>query len=104
MRTEPVQESNIGDRKVQKMLKRYQADGPRKVLLKDGLIDFQAISIGCFVLNISTGGAGLVLDSDVPLPFSFDLELDVEQISWRSLVVWRNACLLGVSFNLDRRS
>ena len=36
-----MQESNIGDGKVQKMLKSYQADGPRKVLLKDGLIHFQ---------------------------------------------------------------
>jgi PilZ domain len=99
-----VQESNIGDRKVQKMLKSYQADGPRKVLLKDGVIHFQDTSIGCFVLNISTGGAGLVLDSDVPLPFSFDLEIDGEQIRRRCLVVWRNDCLLGVSFNLDRRS
>ena len=56
------------------------------------------------MLNISTGGAGLVLDSDVPLPFSFDLEIDGEQIRRRCLVVWRNDCLLGVSFNLDRRS
>jgi len=51
------------------MLKAYQADGPRKVVLKDGLICFQDTRIGCFVLNISTGGAGLVLDSDVPIVY-----------------------------------
>lgn len=86
------------------MLKAYQADGPREVVLKDGLICFQDTNIGCFVLNISTGGAGLVLDSDVPIPFSFVLEIDGEHIRRRSLVVWRSDCLLGVSFDLNRRS
>lgn len=89
---------------MQKMLKAYQADGPRKIVLKDGLICFQDRSIGCFVLNISTGGAGLVLDSDVPIPFAFDLEIDGEPIRRRCLVVWRSDCLLGVSFDLERRS
>lgn len=89
---------------MQKMLKAYQADGPRNVVLKDGLICFEDASIGCFVLNISTGGAGLVLDSDVLIPFSFDLEIDGEHIRRRCQVVWRNDCLLGVSFGLDRQS
>jgi hypothetical protein len=89
---------------MQKSLKAWQADGPRNVVLKDGLICFRDTNIGCFVLNISTDGAGLVLDSDVPIPFSFDLEIDGEHIRRRCLVVWRNDCLLGVSFDLDRRS
>jgi hypothetical protein len=88
---------------MQKMLKAYQADGRREAVLKDGVIRFHDTSIGCFVLNISTGGGGLVLDSDVPIPFSFDLEIDGEHIRRRCLVVWRSDCLLGVSFDLDRR-
>jgi hypothetical protein len=94
---------SIGDLKMQKMMKAYQADGPRQILLKAGLISFQDASIGCFVLNISTGGAGLVLDRDLPIPFSFDLEIDGESARRRCLVVWRNDCHLGVSFDLDRR-
>jgi PilZ domain len=95
---------SIGDLKMQKMLKAYQADGPRKILLKGAQISFQDTSVGCFVLNISTGGAGLVLDSDVPIPFSFELEIDGARTRRRCLVVWRNDCHLGVSFDLDRRS
>jgi hypothetical protein len=56
------------------------------------------------VRHILTGGAGLALDSDVPIPLSFDLNIDGEHIRHRCLVVWRNDCLLGVSFDLDRRS
>lgn len=59
---------------------------------------------GASVLNISTGGTGLILDSDVPIPLSFDLEIDGEHIHRRCLLVWRNDCLLGVSFDPDRRS
>jgi hypothetical protein len=95
---------SIGDLKMQKMMKAYQADGPRQILLKAGQISFQDTSIGCFVLNISTGGAGLVLDRDLPIPFSFDLEIDGEPARRRCLVVWRNDCHLGVSFDLDRRA
>jgi hypothetical protein len=87
-----------------KMLKGYHADGPRKIVLKGGLISFQDTSVGCFVLNISTGGAGLVLDSDIAIPFSFELEIDGERTRRRCLVAWRNDCHLGVSFDVDRRS
>jgi hypothetical protein len=59
---------------------------------------------GASVHNISTGGTGLVLDRDVPIPLSFDLEIDGEHIRRRCLLVWRNDCLLGVSFDPDRRS
>ena len=87
-----------------KMVKAYHADGPRKIVLKGGLIRFQDISVGCFVLNISTGGAGLVLDSDAAIPFSFELEIDGERIRRVCQVVWRNDCHLGVSFDADRPS
>jgi hypothetical protein len=89
---------------MQKMVKAFHADGPRKIALKGGLIRFRDTSIGCFVLNISTGGAGLVLDSDVPIPFSFELEIDGERTRRSCQVVWRNDCHLGVSFDPDRRS
>jgi hypothetical protein len=86
-----------------KLLKAHPTDGPRKIVLKAGLIHFQETSVGCFVLNISSGGAGLVLDGDAPLPFSFDLEIDGERTRRRCRLVWRNDCHLGVSFELERR-
>jgi hypothetical protein len=89
---------------MQKMLKAYHPDGPRKIVLKGGSICFQDTAIRCFVLNISTGGAGLVLDSEIPIPFSFDLEIDEERVRRRCLVAWRNDCHIGVSFDLDRQS
>ncbi len=76
-----------------------QTDVPRKIVLKPGSISFQEMNIGCFVVNISTGGAGLVIEGDVHIPFSFDLEIDGERVRRRCLVVWRNDRRIGVSFD-----
>jgi hypothetical protein len=86
-----------------KLLKAHPIDGPRQLVLRDGSIHFQETSLGCFVLNISTGGAGLVLDGNTPIPFTFELEIDGERQRRLCRVVWRNDCHLGVSFDLERR-
>jgi hypothetical protein len=86
-----------------KLLKGHPTDGPRKLVLRNGLIHFQQRSLGCFVLNKSTGGAGLVLDSDVLIPISFDLEIDGERLRHRCRMVWRTDCHLGVAFDPDHR-
>lgn len=91
-----------GDRGMQNALKNYKHDSRRKMVLKAGTISFQETTIGCFVLNISTGGAGLVVESDVAIPYLFDLEIDGENIHRRCLVVWRNDLQIGVSFDFDR--
>jgi hypothetical protein len=83
-------------------LKDYKHDSRRKIVLKPGLISFQDTSISCFVLNISTGGAGLVLESDFALPSAFDLEISGERIHHRCLLVWRNDRQIGVVFDLDQ--
>jgi hypothetical protein len=88
--------------KMQKLLKAHQTDGPRKIVLKGGVIRFQDTRVECFVLNISTGGAGLVAERDIPLPFSFDLEIDEERVSRRCFIVWRNDSQIGVSFDPER--
>lgn len=80
-------------------LKNYKQDSRRKVVLKPGVISFQGEHVGCIVLNISTGGAGLVLEDDDALPAGFDLELNGENIRRRCLLVWRNDRHLGVLFN-----
>ena len=84
------------------MLKVHQTDGPRKVVLKGGLIRFQDTCVECFVLNISAGGAGLVVEKDIALPFSFDLEIDEERVRRRCFVVWRTDIQIGVSFDAER--
>jgi hypothetical protein len=86
------------------VLKNHKYDSRRKIVLKTGLISFQDTRIGCFVLNISTGGAGLVLENDAALPFSFDLEIGDDRIRRRCLVVWRNDRQVGVAFDLDPAS
>jgi hypothetical protein len=83
------------------VLKNHKYDSRRRIVLKTGLICFHGTSIECFVLNISAGGAGLVVDSDVAIPFSFDLEISDERIRRRCLVVWRYGRQIGVVFDLE---
>ncbi|WP_246801474.1 PilZ domain-containing protein [Bradyrhizobium genosp. L] len=82
--------------------KKYKTDSQRTILMKRGTIFFRDTSIGCVVLNISTGGAGLAVESDVAIPFAFDLEIESEPIRRRCVVVWRLERRLGVSFEFDR--
>ena len=82
-------------------LKNHKQDSRRKIVLKPGVISFQGERISCVVLNISTGGAGLVLEDDDAIPFAFDLEINGEHIHRRCLLVWRNDHHLGVLFSSD---
>jgi hypothetical protein len=70
--------------------------------MKSGTIYFRDLSVGCLVLNISTGGAGLVVDGDIALPFTFDLAIDGEPARRHCLVVWRIDRRLGVTFEQER--
>ena len=83
-------------------LKKYKTDSHRTILMKRGTIFFRDTGIGCLVLNISTGGAGLAVESDVAIPFAFDLEIENEPIRRRCVVVWRLERRLGVTFEFDR--
>ena len=86
---------------MQDSLKNYKQDSRRKIVLKPGVISFQGERISCVVLNISTGGAGLVLEDDDAIPFAFDLQISGEHIRRSCLLVWRNDRHLGVLFNTD---
>ncbi|QOZ31946.1 hypothetical protein XH92_09755 [Bradyrhizobium sp. CCBAU 53421] len=70
--------------------------------MKRGTIFFRNASIGCVVLNISTGGAGLAVESDVAIPFAFDLEIESEPIRRHCILAWRLERRLGVTFEFDR--
>ena len=70
--------------------------------MKRGTIFFRNTSVGCLVLNISTGGAGLAVESDVAIPFAFELEIESEPIRRHCILAWRLERRLGVTFELDR--
>ncbi|WP_375787583.1 hypothetical protein ACE10Z_08845 [Bradyrhizobium sp. Pha-3] len=83
-------------------IRRYKIDSQRTVLMKRGTIFFRNASVGCLVLNISTGGAGLAVESDAAVPFAFDLEIESEPIRRHCILVWRLERRLGVTFEFDR--
>lgn len=70
--------------------------------MKRGTLFFRNTSVECLVLNISTGGAGLAVESDVAIPFAFDLEIEGEPIWRHCILVWRLERRLGVTFEFDR--
>ena len=88
-----------GERDVENVLKHHKNDSQRKMVLKSGTISFRGTSVACVVLNISNGGAGLVVESDVAIPFMFDLAIDGEPVRRRCQVVWRIECRIGVLFD-----
>lgn len=83
-------------------LRKFKKDSRRTILMKAGTISFRDTSVGCLVLNISSAGAGLVVEGELPLPFAFDLTIDGIPGERRCLVVWRIERRLGVSFEFDR--
>ncbi|MDH2380864.1 PilZ domain-containing protein [Bradyrhizobium sp. CER78] len=83
-------------------LTRYKTDSRRIVLMKRGTICSGDTSIGCVVLNMSTGGAGLAVESDEPIPFAFELKIESEPIRRRCVVAWRLERRLGVTFECDQ--
>jgi hypothetical protein len=50
-------------------------------------------------LNISVGGAGLIVESEIAIPFSFDLEIGEDCVRRHCRIVWRNDHQIGVSFD-----
>ncbi|WP_244067082.1 PilZ domain-containing protein [Bradyrhizobium sp. Ce-3] len=83
-------------------IRRYKTDSQRTPLMKRGTIFFRNTSVDCVVLNISTGGAGLAVESDVAVPFAFDLEIESEPIRRHCILVWRLERRLGVTFEFER--
>ena len=83
-------------------LKGFRPDSARWPVLRHGLIYSRDVSVSCFVLNRSRGGAGLVLQSDVALPLVFDLEIDGENMRRHCVAIWRDQCRIGVSFDMER--
>ena len=71
----------------------------RQNVMKAGIILFGCSGIDCLVRNISDGGANLEVESQIGIPSSFDLVINVEHSNHHCHVVWRKARRIGVAFD-----
>ena len=68
-------------------------------VIRAGTISFDGSGIDCLVRNMSVGGANLEVESQIGIPSSFDLVIDVERSNQRCHVVWRKARRIGIVFD-----
>src|SRR5229473_1837922 len=71
----------------------------RKNVIKAGTISFDGSGIDCLVRNMSVGGANLEVESQIGIPSSFDLVINVEHSNHHCHVMWRKARRIGVAFD-----
>jgi hypothetical protein len=71
----------------------------RQNVIMAGTISFGGSGIDCLVRNISVGGANLEVESQIGIPSSFDLVINVERSNHHCHVVWRKARRIGVAFD-----
>jgi PilZ domain len=71
----------------------------RQHVLKAGTISFDGSGIDCLVRNMSVGGANLEVESQIGIPSSFDLVINVERSNHHCHVVWRKARRIGIAFD-----
>jgi PilZ domain len=79
------------------MERRYEERG---LVLKTARIKSEAIDaeIGCAILDISHGGARLLLPAGVSTPELFDLAIDPDGHMKFCRVVWKSGNTIGVAF------
>ncbi len=73
--------------------------GPRKRVLKAGVIEFDGGGIDCTVRNLSEAGAALSVESQVGIPTEFKLVVVSDQLSRMCRVVWRKENRIGIRFS-----
>jgi PilZ domain len=75
-------------------------DTQRQKVIKAGTISFDGSGIDCLVRNMSVGGASLEVESQIGIPSSFDLVINVEHSNHHHChVVWRKARRIVISFD-----
>jgi PilZ domain len=74
-------------------------DTQRQKVVRVGTISFDGSGIDCLVRNMSVGGANLEVESQIGIPSSFDLVINVEHSNHRCHVVWRKARRIGIAFD-----
>src|ERR1700704_5997076 len=76
-----------------------QRDTQRQNVMKAGPISFDGSGIDCLVRNMSVGGANLEVESQIGIPTTFDLVINVEHSNHHCHVVWRKGRRIGVAFD-----
>ncbi len=72
---------------------------PRTTIWKAAEIEMQALLVfECVVIDISTGGAQLLLPCDMPPPDEFNFSFDHFRTTRQCRVAWRNNRNVGVEF------
>src|SRR5450755_4574856 len=66
-------------------------DTQRQKVIRAGTISLDGSGIDCLVRNMSVGGANLEVESQIGIPSSFDLVINVERSNHHCHVVWRKA-------------
>lgn len=77
---------------------RRQRRHPRFLTLATGRIVNQGDAIDCAVVNVSVGGACLLVPDAAAVPDVFELVVDPGRIRVRCVGVWRHQHHLGVAF------
>ena len=77
----------------------HNRDTQHQNAIKVGTISFEGSGIDCLVRNMSVGGANLEVESQIGIPSSFNLVINVEHSNHHSHVVWRKARRIGVAFD-----
>ena len=77
-----------------------QRKHPRVLTLQSGSIHFdvEPSPIKCAILNISDGGACLLVASTECIPTAFELAVDISKRKFACSVAWKTATKLGVLF------
>jgi hypothetical protein len=75
----------------------------RHLTLKTARItsDFMADILPCAILDLSAGGACLLVADAAPLPNEFDLTIDHTGDRWHCKVAWKLRHRVGISFVSD---
>jgi hypothetical protein len=68
--------------------------------LQSGSVHFDAdlSPVKCAILNISEGGACLLVASSAYIPNAFDLAIDFSGRKYECIVAWKTATRIGVFF------
>jgi hypothetical protein len=79
---------------------------PRQLTLQTAkiFIDSHSPAIACAVLNISDGGACVLLPTKTYVPSFFDLAMDHNSSLYECRVAWRHGDKIGVAFAASEHS
>jgi hypothetical protein len=77
----------------------HDRDTQGQNFIRAGTISFDGSGIDCLVRNMSICGANLEVESQIGIPSSFELVINVEHSNHRCHVVWRKARRIGVAFD-----